>query len=163
QELLRALDQGAELVQGTSSYVYLGARVIRGWAIELVLIAALLPFVIATIDLFARCRRRRLPIAPALRSYRSRLAFWIWVGVVFTNPFALILVLPSLHAWLWLPQVQSRPAWLRASVLALGFLGPVVLVISFATRYGLGLDAPWYLAELVAVRYVTIPTFVIGL
>jgi len=244
QELLRALDQGAELVQGTSSYIYLGARVIRGWAIELVLIAALLPFVIATIDLFARCRRRRLPIAPALRSYRSRLAFWIWVGVVFelfallgvwpggaalplaphsaaarhwplfgllglaalaaigwviarsrlvprrpvgiddelaghtaallalgvvglmvvaTNPFALILVLPSLHAWLWLPQVQSRPAWLRASVLALGFLGPVVLVISFATRYGLGLDAPWYLAELVAVRYVTIPTFAIGL
>jgi hypothetical protein len=80
QELLRALDQGAELVQGTSSYVYLGARVIRGWAIELVLIAALLPFLISTIDLFARCRRRRLPIAPALRSYRSRLAFWLWLG-----------------------------------------------------------------------------------
>jgi Peptidase family M28 len=242
QELLRALDQGAELVQGTSSYVYLGSRVIRGWAIELVLIAALLPFVIATIDLFARCRRRRLPIAPALRSYRSRLIFWLFVGAVFelfalfgvwpggaalplaphsaaaqhwplfgllglaalaaagwvivryrlvprgpvgiddelaghtaallalgvvglmvvaTNPFALILVLPSLHAWLWLPQVQSRPLWLRATVLALGFLGPVVLLISFATRYGLGLDAPWYLAELVAVHYVTIPTFAI--
>ena len=242
QELLRALDQGAELVQGTSSYVYLGARVIRGWAIELVLIAALLPFLISTIDLFARCRRRRLPIAPALRSYRSRLVFWLWLGAVFelfallgvwpggealplaphsraaqhwplfgllglaalaaagwviaryrlvprgpvgiddglaghtaallalgvvslmvvaTNPFALILVLPSLHAWLWLPQVQSRPVWLRATVLALGFLGPLVLLISFATRYGLGLDAPWYLAELVAVHYVTIPTFVI--
>ena len=242
QELLRALDQGAELVQGTSSYVYLGARVIRGWAIELVLIAALLPFVISTIDLFARCRRRRLPIAPALRSYRSRLLFWLFVGAVFevfallgvwpggealplaptsaaarhwplfgllglaaivagawvlvryrlvprgpvgiddelaghtaallalgvislmvvaTNPFALVLVLPSLHAWLWLPQVQSRPAWLRATVLALGFLGPLVLLIAFATRYGLGLDAPWYLAELVAIHYVTIPTFAI--
>jgi Peptidase family M28 len=244
QELLRALDQGAELVQGTSSYVYLGARVIRGWAIQLVLIAALLPFVIATIDLFARCRRRRVPIAPALRSYRSRLAFWVWLGALFelfallgawprgaalplaphsiaarhwpllgllglgalaalgwvvtrarlvprrpvaiddelaghtaallalgvvgllvvaTNPYALILVLPSLHAWLWLPQVQSRPAWVRASVLSLGFLGPFLLVISFATRYGLGLDAPWYLAELAAVHYVSIPTFVIGL
>jgi hypothetical protein len=81
--------------------------------------------------------------------------------VVATNPFALILVLPSLHAWLWLPQVQSRPVWLRAAVLALGFLGPLVLLISFATRYGLGLDAPWYLAELVAVHYVTIPTFAI--
>jgi len=46
-------------------------------------------------------------------------------------------------------------------VLALGFLGPLVLLISFATRYGLGLDAPWYLAELVAVHYVTIPTFAI--
>jgi Peptidase family M28 len=244
QELLRALDQGAELVQGTSSYLYLGARVIHGWAVQLVLIAALLPFVITTIDLFARCRRRRLPIAPALRSYRSRLAFWLWVGALFelfaivgvwprgadlplaphshaarhwplfgllglaalaalgwvitrsrlaprrpagiddvlaghtaallalgvvgllvvaTNPYALLLVLPSLHAWLWLPQVQSRPAWLRASVFALGFLGPLVLVVSFATRYGLGLDAPWYLAELVAIHYVTVPTFVIGL
>jgi hypothetical protein len=244
QELLRALDQGAELVQGTSSYIYLGARVIRGWAVQLVLIAALLPFVIATIDLFARCRRRRLPIAPALRSYRSRLAFWLWVGIVFelfavagvwptgadlplaphshaarhwplfgllgvgalaalgwiitrsrlaprrrtgiddelaghtaallalgvvgllvvaTNPYALVLVLPSLHAWLWLPQVQSRPAWLRAAVFALGFLGPLALIVSFATRYGLGLDAPWYLAELVAIRYVTVPSFVIGL
>jgi hypothetical protein len=244
QELLRSLDQGAELVQGTSSYVYLGARVIRGWAIQLVLIAALLPFVIATIDLFARCRRRHVPIAPALRSYRSRLAFWLWIGLLFelfalagawpsgaalplaphstavrhwpllgllglaflaalgwvvtrsrlvprrpvgiddelaghtaallalgvvgllvvaTNPYALILVLPSLHAWLWLPQVQSRPAWTRASVLAAGFLGPLLLVISFATRYGLGLDAPWYLAELVALHYISLPSFVIGL
>jgi len=244
QELLRALDQGAELVQGTSSYLYLGARVIRGWAIQLVLIAALLPFVISAIDLFARCRRRGLPIAPALRSYRSRLAFWLWVGAVFelfallhvwpsgapvaldphggaarhwpllgliglaalaaagwvvtrarlaprgpvaiddelaghtaallalgvvgllvvaTNPYSLILVLPSLHAWLWLPQVQSRPAWVRVGILAAGFIGPLVLVGSFASRYGLGLDAPRYLAELVALHYVSIPTFVIGL
>jgi hypothetical protein len=74
-----------------------------------------------------------------------------------------VLVLPSLHAWLWLPQVQSRPASVRAGVFLLGFLGPVLLVISLATRYGLGLDAPWYLAELVALRYVTIPTFVICL
>src|SRR6185437_9845629 len=219
-------------------------RVIRGWAIQLVLIAALLPFVISTIDLFARCRRRGLPIAPALRSYRSRLAFWLWVGAIFelfallhvwpsrapvaldpqgpaarhwpllgliglaalaaagwavtrarlaprgpvaiddelaghtaallalgvvgllvvaTNPYSLILVLPSLHAWLWLPQVQSRPAWVRVGILAAGFLGPLVLIGSFASRYGLGLDAPWYLAELVALHYVSIPTFVIGL
>lgn len=244
QELLRALDQGAELVQGTSSYVYLGARVIRGWAIELVLIAALLPFVIAAIDLFARCRRRHVPIAPALRSYRSRLLFWLSIGAVFvlfalagvwptgaalplsahssaahhwpllglfglaafaivawivtrarlaprrpvaideelaghtaallalgvvgllvvaTNPYSLLIVLPSLHAWLWLPQVQSRQVWVRASVYAAGFLGPAIVLVSFGTRYGLGLDAPWYLAELVAVRFISIPTFVIGL
>jgi Peptidase family M28 len=244
QELLRALDQGAELVQGTSSYVYLGARIIRGWAIQLVLIAALLPFLIVAVDLFARSRRRHLPLAPALRSYRSRLAFWLWIGLVFevfallgvwpsgaalplsphssaarhwpllglaglallaalgwviararltprrpvsvseelaghtaallalgvvsllvvaTNPYALLLVLPSLHAWLWLPQLQSHPLWLRASVFALGFLGPFLLLLSFALRYGLGLDAPWYVAELVALRYVSVPTFVIWL
>ena len=53
---------------------------IRGWAIEIVLVAMLLPFLAAAVDLFARCRRRRIRIAPALRSYRSRLGFWAWVG-----------------------------------------------------------------------------------
>src|SRR5439155_16538832 len=55
QQLLGSLDTGLELAQGTSSYLYLGSRVVRGWAIELSLIAALLPFLAATIDLFARC------------------------------------------------------------------------------------------------------------
>ena len=47
-----------------ASYVYLGSRIVRGWAIELVLVAVLLPFLVATVDLFARCRRRRIPLAP---------------------------------------------------------------------------------------------------
>src|SRR5205814_692103 len=76
QDFLGTLDQGLEFAQGTSSYVYVGSRVIRGWAVELVLIAMLLPFLAASVDLFARCRRRRIDIAPALRSYRSRLGFW---------------------------------------------------------------------------------------
>src|SRR5207302_851999 len=198
QELLGSLDQGLDLAQGTSTYVYLGSRLIRGWAIELVLIAALLPFFAATIDLFARCRRRRVPLAPALRSYLSRLGFWLLVGglfelfavagawpggarlppaaqssaathwpvaailgflaacgaawlvarsrllprrrigageevagytaallalgvvsllVVATNAFALLLVLPSLHAWLWLPQSRAKPPRPRAAIL----------------------------------------------
>jgi hypothetical protein len=83
--------------------------------------------------------------------------------VVSTNPYALVLVLPSLHAWLWLPQVQDRPAALRAAVFAAGFLGPLVLVAMLAARYGLGLDAPWYLVELAAVHYVTLPVVVIAL
>jgi hypothetical protein len=244
QELLRALDQGVELVSGTSSFVYLGARVIRGWAIQLVLLGALLPFLISVVDLFARSRRRHVAIAPALRSYRSRLLFWLWVGGIFelfawlgvwprgaavaldphsapardwpilgllglaalaapgwwiardrlrarrpvsmtdqvaghtaallalgvvallvvaTNPYALVLVLPSLHAWLWLPQVQIRRAAVRAAVFAAGFAGPLILLTTLAVRYGLGFDAPWYLAELAAVHYVTVPSVVIAL
>src|SRR5919198_358550 len=50
QEILGSLDQGVDLAQGTSTYVYLGSRLIRGWAIELVLIAALLPFFAAAGD-----------------------------------------------------------------------------------------------------------------
>jgi hypothetical protein len=83
--------------------------------------------------------------------------------VVATNPFALVFLLPSLHAWLWLPQVRGRAAGLRAAVLVLGFAGPALLVWSFATRYGLGLDAPWYVAWLYSLRYAPAPGFLIGL
>jgi hypothetical protein len=235
QDLLGTLDQGLEFAQGTSTYVYVGSRVIRGWAIELVLIAMLLPFFAAAVDLFARCRRRQIAVAPALRSYRSRLAFWIWIALLFelfvliglwpggadrppsptshvarhwpvagvlllalfaalgwiiardrllprrgirveeelaghtaallslgavsllvvaTNPFALIFVLPSLHAWLWLPNVRGRPPWVRIAVVAAGFLGPALVLGSFAFRYGLGWHAPSYLLELRALGYV---------
>ena len=235
QDALGALDAGLEFTQGTSTYLYLGSRLIRGWAIELVLIACLLPFLATAIDLFARCRRRRIPLAPALRAYRSRLAFWAWVVglfelfrllgawpdgaarpippastlahhwpakgllalavlalvgwfvarerliprraitaeeelaghtasllclgalsllVVATNPFALVFLLPSLHVWLWLPQVRGAPLAVRLGVLLVGFAGPALLLGSFAVRFGLGWDALWYLAELRAVGYV---------
>jgi hypothetical protein len=234
QDLLGTLDQGLEFAQGTSTYVYVGSRVIRGWAIELVLMAMLLPFFAAAVDLFARCRRRHIAVAPALRSYRSRLAFWIWAAVVFelvavvglwphgidrppsptsgaahwpvggvlllavlglvgwlvardrllprrevrieeelaghaaallclgaaallvvaTNPFALIFVLPSLHAWLWMPNLRGRQWWVRTAVLAAGFLGPALVVGSFAFRYRLGWHAPSYILELRTLGYV---------
>jgi hypothetical protein len=235
EDLLETLDQGLEFAEGTSSYLYLGSRLIRGWALELVLISMLLPFFAAAVDLFARCRRRRIALGPALRSYRSRLAFWIWVALVFelfavlglwpggaarppapgtaparhwpaigllllgalalagwliardrllprrrvtaaeelaghaaallclgavallvvaTNPFALLFLLPSLHAWVWLPNLRAGSQWLRAAVLAVGFLGPALLLGSFAFRYHLGWDAFWYVAELRGLGYV---------
>jgi len=235
QDALGTLDEGLEFAQGTSTYLYLGSRLIRGWAIELVLIACLLPFLATAVDLFARCRRRHIALAPALRAYRSRLAFWAWVIglfelfrllgawpqgvarpippssplahdwpakallglavlallgwlisrerllprraitseeelaghtasllcfgalsllVVATNPFALVFLLPSLHVWLWLPQVRGAPLAARLGVLAVGFAGPALLVGSFAGRFGLGWDAVWYLAELRSVGYV---------
>ena len=89
EAILGSLDEGVALPGSTATYVYLGPRLIRGWAIKLVLIAALVPFLLAVVDLFARCRRRRIPLAPALRSFRSRLAFWVWTGVVF-GVFALL-------------------------------------------------------------------------
>jgi Peptidase family M28 len=233
QNLLGSLDAGVELTRGTTSYIYLGRRLVRGWALEVALFMALLPFLIATVDLFARCRRRRIPLGAAARSLRSRLAFWGYAGlllligsrlglfpdaeprplptdvpaivtppaagvvllallllagwlvgrqrlfpqrpstteetlagyttallglglltliVVATNPFALVFILPSLYAWLWLPQAQSAPA--RLLLFAAGLLGPALLVLSFAQRYDLGLDAPWYLLSLVGVGYV---------
>jgi hypothetical protein len=73
---------------------------------------------------------------------------------IVTNPYALLFVLPSLHAWLWLMQLRSANRWLRVGLYAIGFAGPLVLLGSLATRFGLGLDAPWYLAGLAAVGYL---------
>lgn len=244
QELLSSLDQGLELATNTRSHVFLGTRTVPGWALQLVLFGALAPFLIATVDLFARCRRRRIRLAPAWRSLRSRLAFWLWCGTLFAafgllgawpegvdrpplpgsdaasnwpvlwlavlavpvglgwlvarerllprravtveeelaghtvsllalavvallvvaiNPFALVFLLPSLHAWLWIPQLRGRRLSTRFAVLALGLAGPLLLLASFAHRYGLGLDAPWYLASLVSVGYVPLPLLIVVL
>jgi hypothetical protein len=244
QQIVRSLDGGLELARGTRSYLFLGSRIVRGWAIELALIAMLLPFAAAAVDLFARCRRRRIPVAPAFRAYRSRLGLWLWAGAMFlflglvgvwpggtsrpinpgtgaagdwpvlglllllllvvpgwlvsrvrlaprrrstaeeelaghtaamlvlgvlallvvaTNPFALLFLLPSLHVWLWLPHVRDRSAAVRLGLVAAGLTGPFILVGSFMFRFRLGLDAPWYLAELVAIHYVSVVTFALVL
>jgi hypothetical protein len=39
-------------------------------------------------------------------------------------------------------------------VFLVGLAGPALLLGSFAFRFDLGLDAPWYVAELAAVGYV---------
>jgi hypothetical protein len=48
-------------------------------------------------------------------------------------------------------------------VLAGGYLGPLLLLGSLAFRFELGLDAPWYLAELAAIGYVPIVGILIAL
>jgi Peptidase family M28 len=107
---------------------------------------------------------RRAPVAPEeeLGGYTVALAVLAVLGVVVFawNPFALLLVLPSFHAWLWLPQLRGRPA-LRAVTLAAGFVGPLLLLGSLALRFDLGFDAPWYLVQLAGVGYV--PAAAVGL
>jgi peptidase M28-like protein len=239
QSLVGSIDEFG-LVGGSGSYVYLGQRLVQGWAIELALVAMLVPFAVTAVDLFARCRRRRIPVLPGLRAYRSRLGFWLWTGLVFlflgavgiwpdgaaqpidpasraatrwpllglvllallaapawlvsrarlvprrpataeqelaghtaamlalgvvallvvaTNPFALVFLLPCLHIWLWLPHMRDRRPGARIGLLVAGFVGPFILLGSFMFRFGLGLDAPWYLAELTAIGYITVVAF----
>ncbi len=238
QSLLGSLDEAAEVTSGTQSYIYFGTRILYGWTLQFVLIAALLPFLAATVDLFARCRRRHISLLPALRSYLSRLSVWLWLGVAFAvfvaagllpsgadrplgpdteaagdwpvaalaalaavsavgwlivrprlaptrsigrpeelgghlaamlvlgvvslvvaalNPYSLIFLLPSLHAWLWLPQLSDRGRIVQAAVYALGFLGPAILLASFAFRFDMGFDAIWYVIALTAVGYIPVP------
>jgi hypothetical protein len=244
QQMIGSLDQGLELAQGTTTFVWAGDRIVRGWAIELVLFTLLLPFLVGVVDLFAHCRRRGIALMPAARSLRTRLGFWLFAGLAFyafevlgawpsgaarppnpatavagdwpvfallglgvvmlggwlvarhrlvprrpvgadeqlagetaslltlgvvallvlaTNPFALLFLLPALHAWLWLPQVRSGKPPARALVLLLGLTGPALILFSLGMRYGLGFDAPWYLLELVALGYIQAPAVAITL
>ena len=66
----------------------------RGWTIQFVLLTMLLPFLAATVDLFARARRRHVTLLPALRSLRSRLGVWLWAGAIFAF-FSLVGILPD--------------------------------------------------------------------
>ena len=93
-------------------------------------------------------RRPRRRSSPATRPRCSRLGV-VALLVVATNPFALLFLLPSLHIWLWLPQVRNRGPGARLRCSQPGCVGPFILLGSFMFRFGLGLDAPWYLAELV--------------
>jgi len=80
--------------------------------------------------------------------------------VTAVNPYSLLFVLPSLHAWLWLPQVRDRGPAVQIAVYALGFAGPLLLLASFAIRFDMGIDAVWYVLALTAVGYVPVPLVV---
>ena len=95
----------------------------------------------------------------ALGGHLAAMVVLALVALVVTavNPYALLFLLPSLHAWLWLPQVRDRGRAVQAAVYAIGFLGPLLLLASFAVRFDMGLDAIWYVIALTAVGYVPVP------
>ena len=235
ESILASLDGGIELAGGTAGYVYLGSRVVRGWAIELVLIVALVPFSVGAIDLFARSRRRRLPLQGAWRALRTRLGVWLWIGFViglgavagvfprgsaippppdspavtdwpvaglailgvlaalgwwrgrralvpvapadadevlagyavallalgavavataFVSPYGLVFVVPSLYAWLWLPQFEQRSGWLRDTLYGVGLAGPALAAVVIGTQLELGRDTPLYLVSLMTLGFI---------
>ena len=124
QELVGSLDQGLELGRGTPGLLWADGRVVRGWAIELLLISLLVPFFVVVVDLFARTRRRRIPIGPAFRSLASRLAFWLFAGLAFAA-FGLAGAWPRGPARPPNPAAEAAGDW---AVLPLLLLGGVLIV-----------------------------------
>lgn len=122
ESILASLDGGIELAGGTNGYVYLGSRIIRGWAVELVLLVALIPFLVGAVDLFARARRRRLPLRGAWRAQRARLGIWLWIGLV-VGGGALAGVFPRGSA---IPPPPDSPAVTNWPVVGLLIMGGLV-------------------------------------
>jgi Peptidase family M28 len=229
ETLLGSLDATVEVPDSTDGAVFLGGRVLRGWALQLLLLAAVLPFAAATLDLLSRCRLRRLPLAAAWRALRRRAGLWavlvallglaavagalprepplppppdqppvdswpvgvaalllvvaalVWLrirtgliprvratpeeelaayavafvallllcaGVALVSPYGLLFVLPSLYAWLCLPQLRRAPAWVTDAVFGLGLIGPVLSLVVVGEQLDLGVRAPLYAASL---------------
>ena len=242
ESILASLDNGIDLAGGTNGYVYLGSRIVRGWAIEFVFIVSLIPFLVGVTDLVARSRRRRLPLAGACRALRVRLGVWLWAGFVIglgalvgvfprgsalppppdspavTNwpvvglvavgafaslgwlrarrslvaqaaakpdevlagyavsllalggiaiatavisPYALLFIIPSLYAWLWLPQTDPQRAWLRDALYGAGLVGPALALVAIGTQLELGLNTPLYLVSLMTLGFVSWPTVLV--
>ena len=243
ETLLGSLDAGVGLARGTTGYVYLGERIVRGWAIELVLLTALVPFFVGVVDLVARSRRRGLALRAAWRGLRARFGLWLWVALVvacgalagvfprgsaippppdspaipswhqpgvivlgllvllgwvrtrrrlarvgapsedealagyvvalvalggvavataLVSPYGLVFVLPSLYAWLWLPQLHRRGGWRRDAAYGIGLAGPVLALVVIATQLDLGLDAPLYVTALMTQGFVPWTTVLIA-
>jgi hypothetical protein len=235
ESLLSSLDAAVELPTTTGGAVFLGPRVVRGWAVELVLVALVVPFAAAAVDLLSRCRRRRLPLAPAWRALRRRAGLWlvllallalaafagalpreprlppppdqppvdawpvgaavigvlavalVWLrararliprararpeedlaayavafvalllvtaGTILVSPYALVFLLPSLYAWLLLPQLRRAPGWVTDVAYGVGLIGPVLALVVLAKALDLGLRAPLYAASLLTTGVV---------
>jgi hypothetical protein len=234
QRLLGSLDSAGELAQGTARDLDVGGRVVRGWALALVLVSLLVPFCAGVLDLLARARRLGAPLPPAFRAVRRRVGFWlsaaglVWFGaavgflpdgparplpprgsaatdwpltglavliglglvfwfvarrrlvpvrppsraeevagyaaalatlgvlailVAIVEPLALVLLVPSLYAWLWLPQSPAQ-AWVRDVLFGLGLAGALLVVSSLGDRFALGARTPLYVVELATVGYI---------
>jgi hypothetical protein len=130
-QLLESLDQGMpEPHASSASYVYLGGRLIRGWDLQLLMLALVVPPLVAVVDLFARCRRRRIRLLPALRSYLRRLGFWLFLA-------ALFLLFGALGLW---PGGAARPPALATAAARNWPLPPFILL-------GLAAVLAWFVSR----------------
>jgi hypothetical protein len=75
------------------------------------------------------------------------------LAVAVAHPYALVFVLPSLYAWLWIPVRESLSV--RAGLFALGLAGPLLGLLVVAGQLGSSLPrAAYYLVGLVTVGYI---------
>jgi len=110
ESLLTSLDASVALPTSTNGGLFVGHRLVRGWAIQLVLLALVVPFAAVALDLLSRCRLRRLPLAPVWRALRRRLGLWLLL-VLLLGATAVLGALPTAPS---LPPPPDQPpvdAW----------------------------------------------------
>ena len=120
-----AIDQDGRPQHGPESYVLAVSQVLPGWVLALLGGTLLLPVLVASVDAFARARRRQLPVVPWLR----------WVGAwtaPFLAGFALAELLALTGATPTPPPAPVPPADLPLDGPALAVLGGVAAAMALA-------------------------------
>jgi hypothetical protein len=232
--LVAELSAAPTIERDGSPVLLLSGKVMRGWLAEASMAVLLAPFVACVLDLVARLRRRRVPIAPGVVAFAWRSAAWLvtlaamWVlaaapgrllsgisiaplpahtgattigiaiaaaagllfwrfvsrprllrigpgtseertaglaggliglalaGLVLTavNPFALIVLLPAAHIWLWLPAASHAGRRALVLVYLAGMIGPAALVWELWSSQGLGSATPRALVAMTSSGYL---------
>jgi Peptidase family M28 len=84
------------------------------------------------------------------------------IGLAVFQPYALVFVLPSLYAWLWL-RLEARLA-VRVIVVAMGLLGPAIGLLLLGQELGLSvLDATLYVIGLFTIGYLPLGSALLGI
>ncbi len=107
-------------------------------------------------------RRRLIPVRPADASEQLGGLATALVGLcilalalALAKPYALVFVLPSLYAWLWLP--LRRRLWQRSLLFGTGLAGPFLALLLLSRQLDLGvLDTPLYVVGLATVGYLSL-------
>ncbi|TMM04183.1 MAG: hypothetical protein E6G05_06580 [Actinobacteria bacterium] len=99
QEVISALDGGGP-VPAPSAYLVMGGNVVPAWAVRLLVLGLILPVLGATIDAFARARRRGHPVGPwAARVLAAGVPLALGVAIVlFAKAVGLLQVAPPAAA-----------------------------------------------------------------
>lgn len=120
-----ALDRGARPEHGPDSYVLAVSQVLPGWVISLLAGTLLLPVLVASLDAFARARRRGMDVVRWLR----------WLGA-WVAPFLAALAVAQLlvlaGATPTPPPAPVAPEVLPLDGAALGVLGGVLVTMPLA-------------------------------
>ena len=71
------------------------------------------------------------------------------------NPFALVVLLPAAHIWLWLPSAARSGRKTLLAVYIAGIIGPAGLVLELWTAQGLGRSTPQALVAMTSSGYLS--------